>query len=328
MKKTTILIITLFLFLNSVAFAGTTENKALLIAAGSGDLAKVSQLISEGADVNYKNEAGFTPLMMTAMDQKKFGISMLLIGSGANIQAKNMMDDTALTYAVMGNNSQLATVLLSQGASPDIKGSSGKTARQIAKDNRNQDILTAMGESPTSITTSPQPNTLKKTDTNTVAIFVGVPSQGFEDPDAARNNIFESLQKQFITLGYEVIPLERSRTVGRSYQRENNPYNIPNFVYEFKKDDLVNMGTELNAGLVVHVSAVVTDVRFKPGFLTVSTQNTVTCDIRIIDSNSDKYLLDTNFAATGKSSSSFDKAFLRALNKALEEINLQTILGK
>ncbi len=128
MKKTTILIITLFLFLNSVAFAGTTENKALLIAAGSGDLAKVSQLISEGADVNYKTLSGDTALIQASTFHHADVISKL-IDNGANVKMQRNDGATALMFAskMRCSHPDIIGKFLANGADVQVKMPNGST---------------------------------------------------------------------------------------------------------------------------------------------------------------------------------------------------------
>ena len=92
-----------FLFLLLLALfrrqagAGTTEE--LLEVAGKADPEKVRQLIQDGADVNAKNEYGWTPLMLAAYNNSNLATLTALLDAGADAKAKNNEGKTALDCA-------------------------------------------------------------------------------------------------------------------------------------------------------------------------------------------------------------------------------------
>ena len=165
-----------------------------------------------------------------------------------------------------------------------------------------------------------------------VAIFVVLPGYGVAKPDEVRESIHENIASKLEKDGFIVIPQEKSRTIARTYARENlaGPvyYGIESPI-TFKKEDISAITKESGADIGVLVQAAVTDTKIKAGFMKVSTQQTVTCELRILDIETNSYVADTTYSADGKSSAgpyggmpSSDRAFMRAVDGALEKIVL------
>lgn len=138
------------------------KNAALMVASADGDLARVQQLLREGAQVNQRNGDGkaaihyaaqsknvlvvealigagadvnarsvgnVTPLMLSL--DMAFGapsISLALIRAGADINAADQDGDTALIIATTETSSEVFQALLERGANPNARGLDGDTA--------------------------------------------------------------------------------------------------------------------------------------------------------------------------------------------------------
>ena len=76
-------------------------DEMLLIACKFGDLEKVKQLLENGADVNAGDKDDRTALMFAAGNGHKEVVE-LLIENGADVNAKNIMGKTALMSASRG----------------------------------------------------------------------------------------------------------------------------------------------------------------------------------------------------------------------------------
>jgi ankyrin repeat protein len=83
-------------------------------------------LLKKGADPNFKNALGETPLMFSVPNEAK---TKILIDNGADINAKANSGNTVLMVAVVGNNQyNITKTLLQKGADPLIKNSAKETA--------------------------------------------------------------------------------------------------------------------------------------------------------------------------------------------------------
>lgn len=76
----------------------------LMIAAKSGNDWQIKRLLQAGADVNKKDNDGWTALMYAARYQENLSAVKLIIDAGANVKQKNKFDSSALTLAAMYNN--------------------------------------------------------------------------------------------------------------------------------------------------------------------------------------------------------------------------------
>ena len=110
--KRTLLTIEVTSLLAATAFAGPIHD-----AARDGDLAGVQAELDKGADVNAKNDDGWTPLhsaVYTFSDNRE--IIELLISKVADVNARNKKGGTALSWAEAENHTGTADLLRKHGA--------------------------------------------------------------------------------------------------------------------------------------------------------------------------------------------------------------------
>jgi len=132
-----ILIALLFVsyFLN-VANACTNCDKELIIAIKKGDSKKVTELIANGVNVNCIDEStGQTPLMFASYNGFQ-QIVETLISNGAQLNVK-VLDDkvgagnlegfTAIGFAVIGGQEEVALYILDHGAEFEVQDTDGAT---------------------------------------------------------------------------------------------------------------------------------------------------------------------------------------------------------
>ena len=102
---------------------------------------KAKDLISKGADVNYKSEPkGDFPLLVCA--RKGYDeMAALLINSGADVNLANNYGTTALMAAARHDNAKLCTVLIRLGADVNASCKDGDTALFSAKMHGNDDCV-------------------------------------------------------------------------------------------------------------------------------------------------------------------------------------------
>ena len=136
--------------------AAAPEN--LFTAVTSQDLMALAAMVDRGADVNVRNDAGQTPLMIAATQHGSEKLIEQLVFQGADIRARDKNGMTALMHAAGKGEEQNAEQLLQLGVDPDIKDNSGKTLMDYAKaggldvQNGNRPPFAAMltGKSPAS----------------------------------------------------------------------------------------------------------------------------------------------------------------------------------
>lgn len=108
----------------------------LLISCGSsvpfmksacdGNLNAIQTAIKSGADINQKDESGYTALMH-AVWCKQPEMAKYLIGAGADVNAKDSSGMDALLYAVDYSQIKIIPLLLEKGADIESKEGSGLT---------------------------------------------------------------------------------------------------------------------------------------------------------------------------------------------------------
>jgi cytohesin len=96
------------------------------VPARDGDLSGVQELLDDGADVNAKDEHGWTALHYAAFSGHR-EIIELLLAKGANVTGM-----TALHYAASGGHEEIVELLLAKGADVNAKAKDGKTPLDMA----------------------------------------------------------------------------------------------------------------------------------------------------------------------------------------------------
>lgn len=118
-----------------LVFIGTLASYAndgleLIKAAEEGNIAKVRNLLAQGADVNTKDKDGYTALIHASMNGHTEVVKTLL-AKGVDVNAKVAGEWnnglTALMGASMNGHSEVVKILLAQGADVNAKAG-GKTA--------------------------------------------------------------------------------------------------------------------------------------------------------------------------------------------------------
>jgi ankyrin repeat protein len=105
--------------LATTAFADPIHN-----AARNGQLQRAALLIATGAEVNAKDEDGWTPLHYAAWRGKK-EVAELLIANGADVNAKDVAGETPLHKAVIDGRKETAELLIAKGADVNAKTKDG-----------------------------------------------------------------------------------------------------------------------------------------------------------------------------------------------------------
>ena len=113
----------------SACFAGTDasdKNAQLIQAAKDGNLSAVQTALANGADINAKDNDGWTPLFFAA-DAGHKGLVELLLASKAEVNAKSNAGNTPLHKAAHNGHKDVTELLLANKADINAKDEDGST---------------------------------------------------------------------------------------------------------------------------------------------------------------------------------------------------------
>ncbi len=127
---------------------------ALHSAIKRGELEKVKQLLADSAALNEKRR-GRTPLMLAARIADANAVRLLL-GKGAEVDARDKRGTTALMFAAGGwgykgkdredKCLEVVSILLERGANPNACGGRGQTAMRYALGASNRRVMEVLRE--------------------------------------------------------------------------------------------------------------------------------------------------------------------------------------
>jgi ankyrin repeat protein len=115
------------LFLPTLNVYSATPANQLIDAIISGEHNELRSLIAQGIDINSKNQAGRTALMVGTFYGNKVMVKSLL-ASGADVNLKDNNNRTALIDAAAFGFDEIVRLLMTMGADLNAKTKSGKTA--------------------------------------------------------------------------------------------------------------------------------------------------------------------------------------------------------
>jgi len=115
---------------SSVHYTGKPDFD-LRLAAMSGDLSKINELLDKGVDINACSAAGNSALH-NAADEGQIEAVKLLVKRGATIDLQSGSGATPLLHAVMNKQEETAKLLVKLGAKTDIVDANGKTVQEFA----------------------------------------------------------------------------------------------------------------------------------------------------------------------------------------------------
>ncbi|GMH43187.1 hypothetical protein BSKO_11109 [Bryopsis sp. KO-2023] len=112
-----------------------TDEQKLRDAANEGEVGRVKTLIKRGADVNSPEEVDlWTPLHYAANGNTTghYDSALALLKAGADVDAQNVMGETALHLAAVRVDTRMVDGLMENGASLDIQDNRGRTPFYVA----------------------------------------------------------------------------------------------------------------------------------------------------------------------------------------------------
>jgi len=120
----------------------------LHVAAKKGDMSKVKELLSQGANPNIADAAGWYPLHDVAVSGKEEAVDImsLLISHGATVDVFSGDGITPLHDAIMYGSKEQVAALVRAGADTELADKSGKTVADLAESSDTQGMLQVIME--------------------------------------------------------------------------------------------------------------------------------------------------------------------------------------
>jgi ankyrin repeat protein len=125
------LYITILLLMCSQSILGMVPQDAFFEAIKERNIAKAKQLVEAGADINATNREDYTALGWAAKTGD-LPMAKFLIESGANVNAQSSGDRTPLHFATLGEHLEMIEYLIKKGADVYAEGTNGRNAIDLA----------------------------------------------------------------------------------------------------------------------------------------------------------------------------------------------------
>lgn len=136
--------VTVWFVFTSGVMRGQEPTSPLTVAAERGDAAQVRKLIAAGADLNARDESGYTALTWAARNGST-EVAEALIEARADLNARDCAANgwTPLIHAIHKNNNEMARLLIDRGA--DVNAKAGKCTEKLVEEGASA-LLHAAGE--------------------------------------------------------------------------------------------------------------------------------------------------------------------------------------
>ena len=116
------------------------SSSSIIEASRRGYLSVVELLLSKGANVNDKNNYGYSSII-EASTHGHVSVVELLLSKGANISDKNNDGFSSIIYASLHGHVSVVELLLSKGADINDVTNYGSTAMSVSSSDKIQNIL-------------------------------------------------------------------------------------------------------------------------------------------------------------------------------------------
>lgn len=141
MKK---VILTLVVFLSSIALYSQTKNETLFSYVQNNEVEKAGALLKAGGDANYFVTG--TPyktvsLLITAVLNKNVDMAKMLISNKANVNWQDDNKCSAIIYAASTGQLEMVKLLLQNGAFTGDNNGKGKSVLSEAKASGNTELI-------------------------------------------------------------------------------------------------------------------------------------------------------------------------------------------
>ena len=161
----------------------------------------------------------------------------------------------------------------------------------------------------------------------TVGIFVEAPLT-YVNNETVREMVPAKVKEKFPANRFKILPYDDTNMALKIYKEENDMYVNEFFSQPIKRADLQKIAKELGCDYAFFIRIENSMPRVSAGLFSTSFRTTVTCDVRLLDVATGKYIVNKQIVKDGSSTAiyagvpSFDRAYNEALEKALNEIKI------
>ena len=166
-------------------------------------------------------------------------------------------------------------------------------------------------------------------DKPTIGIFMEAPVT-FVNNETVRKLVPEKAKSLFSTTMFNVLPFDTTSMELRTYKEDHRMIVNQYYSQPVNREDIQKISKPLNCDYALFITISNDAPRFSSGLFSMTFRTTVTCDIRLLDVSTGKYLTSKQIIKDGSSTAiymgvpSFDNAYREALGKALSELTLDT----
>ena len=121
------------LLLSALSVASASDEPELTMAVRNRDVAQVERLLSQGVDIEERDEGIQQTALMRAAQVSDVRMVQILLAHRASVDAQDDEGNTALFYAVQRGDMQIVRVLVNSGADPRLRNTQGVSASTLAR---------------------------------------------------------------------------------------------------------------------------------------------------------------------------------------------------
>ncbi|MGY8713552.1 MAG: ankyrin repeat domain-containing protein, partial [Verrucomicrobiia bacterium] len=121
--------------------------ESIFAAVLHGNMEAIERYLNDGVDINAADANGLTPLGWAAVNDTPFEIAKFLIDKGANVNARDLIENTPLHDAAGAGHREIVALLNSKGADLNARNKDGETPIDLAAEWQQEtvDLLRKLG---------------------------------------------------------------------------------------------------------------------------------------------------------------------------------------
>lgn len=169
----------------------------------------------------------------------------------------------------------------------------------------------------------------KPVDKKIVGVFLDAPAT-YANNENIRKLAPAKANELFPKTSFVVLPMDTTQTEMRTYREDNHMIFNQYYSQPLNRADIQKIAKGLNCNYALFITVNNDIPRVSAGLFSTSFKTTVTCDVRLLDVETGKYIVSKQIMKDGSSTAvlagvpSFDNAYNEALDKAFKELTIDT----